>query len=608
MQDESSNASLQATPASQWVVLELTAKAEGEDPDVVKASIRHHIRDAEVFIPASVVQRGGVREYKYLVDGYAFLLHKHTAAVYARLDDTKFVQGVLYQPTGIRREKRLATITSEQIAQLRSQIKIEVDQGIEIGDTVIVTSGPYKNISALVREEIPEHDAVVVHIQLRSTDRLVTLPRAFLHLETKSPHVAYRGRFERLSAWAHAAKLIAKWPVYRADPIVNNSQVFGRLESWVSRTLGTYNFVRAYHAQFDFDPLWKQWGALQALYAGVALRDQLLAYYAPLPDWGLVLSKQREASFLASACNRIYTLHSDVRSMTNSTITPVNLIVDGTQLYIRCMEAPGLSALTDSTGRPTGAVVGFLRSLGSYRKRFPSANIYVCWDGSSQRRKNMFPDYKGNRVSRSGAPSFGWGWLRELLPFLGVRQAFNVDEEADDVMATLVRGPLKDDPNVMVTTDRDLLQVVSEYTHQLCPAVGSGKEKLYDPALVEAEYGVSPATMVHVRALSGDSSDHIPGVPNFGLKTSSKIVKLYGTVTALLGSNLAGLGKAQIANLREHEKQVLLNVELLTLRDVEFRQIESNPNQTEVTDRLSALEIKPESVLTAFFPRQLATA
>jgi len=589
----------------QWVVLELTSKAEGEDPDVVRASIRHHIRDAEVFVPASVVQRGPVREYQYLVDGYAFILHKHPDTHYARLNETKYVQSALYQPTGIKREKRLATVSSEQIAKLKSQIKVEVDQGIEVGDTVVISSGPYKNISAVVREEIPEHDSVVVHIQLRSTDRLVTLPRAFMHLETKSPHVVYRDRFEKLSAWALAAKSIAHWPVHRLSGVLSNFSGFSRLDSWVTQSRLTYGWVRAYHSSLDFAPALKKLKEVQALYTGTSLLNQLLAAYAPIPDWTPVLAKHREATFLESTHSRIAALYADVQRMTNTSASPVNLVVDGTQLYIRCMEAPGLGALTDSEGRPTGAVVGFLRSLGAYRKRFPSANVYVCWDGTSQRRKALYPDYKGNRVSRSGAPSFGWSWFRETLPLLGVQQAFNPEEEADDVMATLVRGPLSDQPNVMITTDRDLLQVVSEFTHQLCPAVGSGKEKLYDPELVEAEYGVPPTSMVQIRALSGDTSDHIPGVSNFGLKTAAKVIKLYGTVTALLGSNLAGLGKAQVANLRESEKQVRLNVDLMTLRDVEFRQIESNPNQKEVEARLVALGIKPEPILAAFFPRQL---
>ena len=588
-----------------WVVLELTSKAEGADPDVVRASIRHHVRDAEVFVPASVVQRGPVREYHYLVDGYAFILHKHPDTHYARLNDTKYVQSVLYQPTGFKRERRLATVSQEQVAKLRSQIKVEVDQGIEVGDTVVISSGPYKNISAVVREEIPEHDSVVVHIQLRSTDRLVTLPRAFMHLETKSPHVVYRDRFGRLSAWAVAAKGVANWPVHRLQEILSDFNTFTRLDSWFTQSMLTYGFVRAYHAHLDFGPALKKLGEFQNLHTGVTILNQLLAVYAPLPDWDPVLIKHREAVFLETAHSRIAALYSDVQRMTNTSMAPVNLIVDGTQLYIRCMEAPGLGALTDAEGRPTGAVVGFLRSLGAYRKRFPLADIYVCWDGTSQRRKAMYPDYKGNRVSRSGAPSFGWGWLRETLPLLGVRQAVNPEEEADDVMASLVRGSLKDQPNIMITTDRDLLQVVSEFTHQLCPAVGSGKEKLYSPELVEEEYGVPPTSMVEIRALSGDTSDHIPGVSNFGLKTSAKFIKLYGTVSALLGSNPAGLGKAQVANLRESEKQVRLNVDLMTLRDVEFRQIESNPDQKEVEVRLTALGIKPEPTLAAFFPRQL---
>jgi 5'-3' exonuclease/transcription antitermination factor NusG len=596
--------------STQWVVLELTAKAEGEDPDVIRASIRHHIREAEVFVPASVVERGvgsdKIREVHYLVDGYAFILHKHPDSHYSRLEDTKYVQGPLYKLNGNRKERVLAMVSPEQIARLRAQIKVEVDQGIDIGDTVIITSGPYKNILAAVQEDVPEQDSVVVHIQLRSTDRLVTLPRAFLHLETKSPHVVYRDRFERLSSWARNARLVARWPARRLDAVLHGFTSFAQWHSWFSRGKATYDFVRAYHSHIDFTAVRRKLHEFQRLCAGALLREQLVAAYTPLPDLGPMLAKHREVAFLDSAYSRIATIYRDVNTMATNTIKPVNLVVDGTQLFIRCAEAPGLGSLTDATGRPTGAIVGFLRSLGSYKKRFPTASIYVCWDGSSQRRKAMFPEYKGNRVSRSeGEPSFGWAWMRETLPLLGVLQAFHPEEEADDVIAALVHGPLKDLPNVILTTDRDMLQLVSEFTYQLCPAVGAGKEKLYDPALVEAEYGVPPTSMVHVRALSGDSSDNIPGVPNFGLKTSSKIVKLYGTVTALLRSNLAGLGKAQVANLREHEKQILLNIDLLTLRDVEFRQIESNPNQTEVEARLVALGIKSEPILAAFFPRQL---
>ncbi len=588
--------------SSQWVVVELTPKAEGEDPDVVRASIRHHIRDAEVFVPASVVQKGDVRVFQYLVDGYAFIRHTYPEAHYARLADTKYVQGPLYAATGVKREKRLAMVTSDQIARLRDQIRVEVDQGIEVGDTVDIISGPYRNISAVVREEIPEQDSVLVHIRLRSTDRLVTLPRGFLRLERKSLTVVYKGRLERLSAWVAAYRSVLSWPARKFESIIHGFRDFLRLERWHLHSQTHVSLLLAARRELSLETLHRKFADLVVLDKGHRLLGSLRTAHNALPSLAALEIRQLEFTYLNDVCERVAAIHGELKQMDQQRAASVNLIIDGTQLFIRCSEAPGLSSLTDSRGRPTGAVVGFLRSLGSYKKRFPSANLYVCWDGTSQRRKLMYPDYKGQRVSRSGALPFGWDWLREVLPGVGVRQAFNPEEEADDVMASLVRGPLKDQPNILVTTDRDLLQLVSETTHQLSPAVGAGREKLYDPTLVETEYGVKPSVIVHLRALSGDSSDNIPGVPNFGLKNAAKAVKLYESVTALLASNLAGLGKGQVANLRSCEKQILLNVELLTLRDVPFHQIESNPNQSAVKARLEDLEIKPDAILAAFFP------
>lgn len=559
------------SPDIQWVVLELTAKAEGEDPDTIAASIRHQIKDAEIFIPASVVQRGPIREFKYLVDGYAFIRYKHPEAYYSRLEDTKYVQSPLYHVSGNRREKKLATVSNLEIETLRSQITVEVDQGIEIGDAVMITSGPYKNIRATVREEIAEQDSVVVHIRLRSTDRLVTLPRAFLHLESKSPQMAYRDRLRRVRSWVEGTGRLAVWSDAKALELSHRAAVFQRLNAWVNRSVALYRWFNAVHSATDLALLMARYRTFQTL-------DALAFQLASDPP---------------------------VTPMEN---TPgLNLIIDGTQLFIRCSEAPGLSSLADSQGRPTGGVVGFLRSLASYRKRFPQGSIYICWDGNSRRRKAIFADYKGNRASRSGSPSFGWAWLREVLPMLGVQQAFNVEEEADDVMATLVRGTLKDATNLLVTSDRDLLQVVSEFTQQLCPAVGGGKEKLYDSASVQAEYGVPPVSMVQLRALSGDTSDHIPGVPGFGLKTAAKALRPYGTVTALFRSNLAGLTKFQAASLRASEKQVLLNVDLMTLRDVPFSEIKSNADQAAAYTRIKALGIRPEPILTAFFSTAAST-
>jgi 5'-3' exonuclease/transcription antitermination factor NusG len=585
-----------------WVVLELTSKAENEDPDLIRASIRHHIRNAEVFVPASIVQRGDQRVCHYLVDGYAFIKDQHPEVYYSRLKDTKYVQNPLYVSTGHKKDKRLATITSEEVEELRRQIKVEVDQGIAVDDIVTITSGPYKHISAVVREEILEQDSVVVHIQLRSTDRLVTLPRAFLQLKSKSPYVVCKTALESMGKWTKAALLLAGWS-YNISEIYQSYRNLRQLDNWIQECKKHYFFIRAYHTQFDFIPLQNKFRDFQRLHSGIFLRNQILTVCAPLPNWSRITTKYREVSFLTGSCTKIRTLYLGVKKMTEP--VPMNLIVDGTQLYIRCLCAPGLGDLKDSKGRPTGAIVGCLRSLGAYRKRFPDARIYMCWDGSSQRRKSVYSDYKANRVSHTSEEKipFEFNWLRDNLPLFGIRQAFNPKEEADDVIASLVRGPLREHINIIISTDRDLLQLVTESTHQLCPSVGLSKEKLYTTSLIESEYGVAPEAMVHVKALSGDTSDNIPGVSGFGLKTASKLIRMYGTVTALLASNLAGMGKVQIAKLMASKQQVEKNIDLLSLQDVYFNEIESNPNQREAEVKLKELEIKGTSILASFFPQ-----
>lgn len=582
-------------------MLQLTSKADNEDPDLIRASIQHRIRDAEVFVPASVVQRGNQRVYQYLMEGYAFVRDVHPAGHYTRLEDTKYVHSPLYMSsTGRKKDRKLAKVSQSQIDQLRSQIKIEVDQGIEVGDTVLIISGPYKNIEAIVREEIPEQDAVVVHIQLRSTDRLVTLPRAFLHLERKSAMVVYKPRVDKVQLWVEGAKVLLGWaPSVDIQMVRDALRVFESKDTWLSHSRDIYSFFQAYYYTPDWDLVEAELEKFDTLSLACAVDSQIQTLEEPLPGLDPVLAKYREWEFLHQRQNRITQIHSRIADMTET--KPVNLVVDGTQLFIRCSEAPGLGSLTDSQGRSTGPIVGFLRALGSYHKRFPGVNVYVCWDGSSQRRKLMYPEYKANRSSRSGQPSFGIDWLKENLPFFGVVQAYNPEEEADDVMASLVRGPLKDAPNVMVTTDKDLLQVVSDSTHQLCPAVGAGREKIYDPFLVKSEYGVTPDRMVHIRALSGDKSDNIPGVVGFGVKTASKIVGLYGTVTSLLKSNLAGLSKSQVAKLRANEQQILKNLELLQLRDVSYRQIDAQSDKVTAERHLRDLEIKAEPIIKAFF-------
>lgn len=636
----------------QWVILELGPKAEGEDPDVIRQSIRHSIRDAEVFIPASVTQNGEDRVVQYLVEGYAFVRRTHPDSIYLRLENSRYVQGVVKKPGyangSSRPVRQIACITDAEIENFRKQLRVEVDQGIGVGDTVLITSGAYRQITATVEEEIPEKDAVQVYIKLRSKQALITLPRACLRLVSKAQRSPLLERAEGLRDWLRGVRAALAWPkdailrvmlpyetfrqldtlcsgararakaLWAYDAVLDVGQLqarrddFERLDLWTTRGQELLQGLRAYNTSLDAGPLQVAQRRFELVDRLVVRKKELLSSITPAynpPSLSALETKYLEYQYIEDVFDRLGVLSDEVDSIERSLqsrgarMTAQNVVIDGLQLAIRCALVPGLNTLKDKQGRPTGAILGFLQSMGSLRKRFEGAAFHVTWDGSSKRRRAMYDGYKANR-SAHVPMAFETEWLRECLPYFGVHQAWNPDEEADDVIATLLRGPLKGQNNVFVSTDRDLLQLVTQTDHQFVPAVGAGKEKHFDVDAVLQEYGVRPEEMPHVRALSGDDSDNIPGAQGFGLKTAAKLVRLYGTVDRIFASNLAGLSKVQYTSLRSSEKQVRLNVELMKLHDdLPLTVLRSDPNQIAATQRLQDVDIKPDSILATFFGR-----
>jgi 5'-3' exonuclease len=109
--------------------------------------------------------------------------------------------------------------------------------------------------------------------------------------------------------------------------------------------------------------------------------------------------------------------------------------------------------------------------------------------------------------------------------------------------------------------------------------------------------------MVQLRALLGDSSDNLPGVPRVPKKVLRSLIQAHGSVEAVYRSGLAGVSKVQYDRLRSAEPQVRINVELMALKDVPFTKVDPNPNPDEVAALLRAVEITPNSILETFFER-----
>lgn len=628
---------------SRWVVLELSPHADGQDPDLVRRSIQNIVRGSEVFIPAAVTQVGDNRVFQYVVEGYAFIRQDRPDAAFRRLENSRYVQSILLETS--RGVRTLATVSSVEVARMRRQVQQEVDQGIDIGDTVLITSGPYKEITGRVIEDIPEATSVQVYVRLLSKEAILTLPRSFLRLLEKRVRPALLDRLPSLHAWTASAKILAAWDLDVRDL----GLTYQRWRYFRDLRLKADDLTRIYLASrrlpLDTTPLGRatvRWARLRDLGDRLTMVGQQahladhailvpralalgLTRWSRLRTWlgqlvGLrpveLLAEPVQAGGLAERAIRYGRLHfyrtahvglMRVVEQVGAALARMeermldNILIDGFNLVFRCRFAPSLRDLKDKQGRPTGAIYGFLRSLASLQKRFPKASLHVCWDGSSKRRKAAFEGYKANRPVR-GSDSFDQvGFLRGILPFVGVTQHWNPDEEADDVIAALVKGPMAEQRNIIVTTDHDLLQLVGRTTILLTPAVGAGKEKLYDEDLVVSEYGVEPAKMPHLRALTGDASDNLPGVFRVPSKILAALVRSYGTVDGIFSSGMPGVSKSQYSKLREAEAKVRMNADLMTLRsDIPVIRTDPNPDKAVAEARLADVDASPD-IISVFF-------
>jgi DNA polymerase-1 len=319
-----------------------------------------------------------------------------------------------------------------------------------------------------------------------------------------------------------------------------------------------------------------------------------------------------------------------------------HLIFDGHNLAVRCAHAIEAAGLTNADGVPTGEAFAFLKALGGFKTRFPLAKVTVVWDGSSHKRKAVFDGYKASRGMLR--KTFPVEYLKGLLPFLSVRQAMSPTDEADDVIGVLVRvrssaerdrerspsaswereREREEDRFTIVTTDCDLLQTVTPKVRVLMPPAGAAKDRretLYGEIEVLAEYGVPVGQLLDLRALAGDVSDEIPGVPELGPKRAAKLLTFHGSLDAVFEEALRDKARKrkgilaspmtdlQRKNLREHEGIVRRNLAIMRLSDVdEITYTEGAFKALQAAVLLQKLDIKVDPILDLFFPKQTAFA
>lgn len=166
-------------PGEAWVVLQLSDKADGVDPDLIRASIRRYLPGATVSIPSTVSQEDSTREHKHVWSGYAFVKHAYPESNYQRLKHTLYVERVLREANG-----NLALVVDLPLELVAASQEPDGPR-LRVGGRVVITTGPYKHIGATVKRL--QAKTASVRVDLRSTSRVLTLPQDFLQSEVSCP-------------------------------------------------------------------------------------------------------------------------------------------------------------------------------------------------------------------------------------------------------------------------------------------------------------------------------------------------------------------------------------------------------------------------------------
>ena len=245
------------------------------------------------------------------------------------------------------------------------------------------------------------------------------------------------------------------------------------------------------------------------------------------------------------------------------------MILDGNSIINRAFY--GIRMLNAPDGTPTNAVYGF---LSTFRRVFDLAQpqaVCVAFDVHAPTfRHEQYALYKAQRKPMPEELAVQMPLLKQTLDYMGVRRLELAGWEADDLLGTVARrceaaGWTCD----VVTGDKDSLQLITDSTHVFNVKTRMGQTDTieYTPERFREEYGFDPIRMIDLKALMGDSSDNIPGVPGIGEKTAKDLLVRFGTVADIYRDlDALDIKPGVRKKLTEGRKSAQLSFDLATIR------------------------------------------
>lgn len=268
------------------------------------------------------------------------------------------------------------------------------------------------------------------------------------------------------------------------------------------------------------------------------------------------------------------------------------IIIDGNSIANRAFYA--LPLLSNSSGLHTNAVLGFTTMLMRLMDEEKPTHMLVAFDaGKITFRHKEYTDYKGGRAKTPPELSEQFPLIRELIDSFSIARYELDGYEADDIIGTLTKmaDERKNIKVIVVSGDKDMLQLASEQVTIAITRKGISEVEYYDPAHIREVYNLDPHQIIDLKGLMGDASDNIPGIPGVGEKTALKLLHEYGSVENVLEHASKLKGKLQ-EKVSENKEDALKSKALATI----YREVPMDHDW----DSVKYEGFEPQSVSTLF--------
>ena len=264
------------------------------------------------------------------------------------------------------------------------------------------------------------------------------------------------------------------------------------------------------------------------------------------------------------------------------------VLIDGNNLMFRSYYATAYTGnlMKNSKGQTTNALYGFVNMINKIIDEEKPEYICVAFDVGKSFRHREYADYKAGRNATPEELKSQLVIVRELLDKMGIFNINVLDYEADDIIGTLCKRADEDEEwdALLVTSDHDYLQLITDVCNvKLLKPKDFTK---YNPQNFEEEYGIEPIRVIDLKALMGDASDNIPGVPGIGEKTALKLLKEYKTLDNLY-ANIDNIKGKMHDKLVENKDSAYFSYKLATIyRDVPISNTFEDMKYEGPTDKL----------------------